>query len=62
MITWYRDSVKVQEDADNSNYTITSAKKNDAGRYRCVTAVTAPGLGVSTAEYTINVTVRCKCT
>jgi len=62
VITWYRDNVKVQEDADNSNYTITSATKNDAGRYRYVAAVTAPGLGISTAECTINVTVRCKCT
>ena len=60
LITWYKGSVKVQEDAGNSNYTISSAKKNHAGRYRCVAAVTAPGLSINTAEYAVDVTVRCK--
>ena len=60
LITWYRNNVKVQEDAGNSNYTITSAKKNDAGRYKCVATVTAPGLSVNPTEYTEDVTVRCK--
>jgi len=59
-ITWYRDNNKVQEDAHNSNFTITPAKRTDAGRYRCVAAVSAPGLGTNTAEYTVDVTVRCK--
>ena len=60
LITWYRGNVKVQEDAGNSNYTISSATKNHAGRYKCVAAVTAPGLSLNTAEYTVDVTVRCK--
>ena len=60
LITWYKGSAKVQEVAVNSNYTISSAKKNDAGRYKCVAAVTAPGLSINTAEYAVDVTVRCK--
>jgi len=60
LITWYRNNVKVQEDAGNSNYTITSAKKNDAGKYKCVAAVTVPGLSVNPTEYTVDVTVRFK--
>lgn len=61
LITWYKGIVKVQEDAGNSNYTISPAKRNDAGRYSCLATVTAPGLSnVNTAEYTVDVTVRCK--
>ena len=60
LITWYRGNVKVQEDAGNSNYTISSAKRSNTGRYKCVAAVTAPGLSLNTAEYTVDVTVRCK--
>ncbi|XP_078351544.1 uncharacterized protein LOC144636256 isoform X3 [Oculina patagonica] len=57
-ITWYRDNVKVQEDPNNSNYTITSATRNHAGTYRCEAVVTAPGLSINPAEYTVAVTVR----
>jgi len=60
LITWFRDNNNVQEDADNSNFTITRAKRTDAGKYRCVAAVNAPGLATNTAEYTVDVTVRCK--
>ncbi|XP_078351543.1 fibroblast growth factor receptor 3-like isoform X2 [Oculina patagonica] len=59
-ITWYRDNVKVQEDPNNSNYTITSATRNHAGTYRCEAVVTAPGLSINPAEYTVAVTVRFK--
>ena len=54
--------MKVQEDPNNSNYTIASANKNHAGTYRCVAVVTAPGLAINPAEYTFDVTVRCKST
>lgn len=61
LITWYKGIVKVQEDAGNSNYTISPAKRNDAGRYRCLATVTAPGLSnINTAEYTVDVAVRFK--
>ena len=52
--------MKVQEDAGNSNYTISSAKRSNAGRYKCVAAVTGTGLSINTAEYTVAVTVQCK--
>ena len=52
----------VQEDPNNSNYTIASAKKNHAGTYKCVAVVTAPGLSINPVEYTVAVTVRCKST
>ncbi|XP_078379844.1 hemicentin-1-like [Oculina patagonica] len=58
LITWYRGSTKVQEDPNNSNYTITSATRNHAGTYRCEAVVTAPGLNINPAEYTVAVTVR----
>ena len=60
LITWYRGSVKVQEDSGNSNYTISSAKRSNAGRYKCIAAVTGTGLSINTAEYTVAVTVQCK--
>ncbi|KAL9964612.1 hypothetical protein ACROYT_G028274 [Oculina patagonica] len=60
LITWYRGSTKVQQDPNNSNYTITSANRNHAGTYRCEAVVTAPGLIVNPAEYTVAVTVRFK--
>ncbi|KAL9964639.1 hypothetical protein ACROYT_G028311 [Oculina patagonica] len=60
LITWYRGSTKVQEDPNNSNYTITSANKNHAGTYRCEAVVTAPGLNINSTEYTVAVTVRFK--
>ncbi|XP_078379822.1 hemicentin-2-like isoform X2 [Oculina patagonica] len=59
-ITWYRGSTKVQEDPNNSNYTITSATRNHAGTYTCEAVVTAPGLSINHAEYTVAVTVRFK--
>ncbi|XP_078379865.1 protein turtle homolog B-like isoform X3 [Oculina patagonica] len=60
LITWYRGSTKVQQDPNNSNYTITSATRNHAGTYRCEAVVTAPGLIVNPAEHTFAVTVRFK--
>ena len=58
--TWYKDNVKIQEDPDKSNYTITTANRNHAGAYRCEAVVTAPGLGPYRTDYSVDVTVRCK--
>ena len=59
---WYKDSVKIQEDPNNSNYTITSASRNDAGTYRCEAVINVPTLGQYSDSYTVQVTVRCKST
>ncbi|XP_022777509.1 neural cell adhesion molecule 1-A-like, partial [Stylophora pistillata] len=56
--TWYKDSVKIQEDPNNSNYTITSANRNDAGTYRCEAVVIAPTLGQYSVPYSVQVSVR----
>ncbi|CAH3167452.1 unnamed protein product [Pocillopora meandrina] len=55
---WYKDSVKIQEDPNNSNYTITSASRNDAGTYRCEAVINVPTLGQYSDSYTVQVTVR----
>lgn len=60
LITWYRDNVKVQEDPNNSNFTIALANKNNTGTYKCEAVVTAPGLIPYRTDYTVAVTVRCK--
>ena len=57
---WYKDSVKMQEDPNNSNYTITSASRNDAGTYKCEAVINVPTLGPYRDSYTVQVTVRCK--
>ena len=59
---WYKDNVKIQEDPNNSNYTITSASRNDAGTYRCEAVINVPTLGQYSDSYTVQVTVRCKST
>lgn len=58
--TWYKDSVKIQEDPNSSNYTITSANRNDAGKYRCEAVVNATTLGQYSVPYSVQVTVRFK--
>ncbi|PFX33228.1 Tyrosine kinase receptor Cad96Ca [Stylophora pistillata] len=40
-----KDDVKVQEDPNNSSYTITSANTNDTEMYRCEAVVNSPTLG-----------------
>ena len=57
---WYKDNVKIQEDPNNSNYTITSASRNDAGTYKCEAVINVPTLGPYRDSYTVQVTVRCK--
>ena len=59
---WYKDNIKIQEDPNNSHYTITSASRNDAGTYRCEAVVNVPTLGQYSDFYTVQVTVRCKST
>ena len=59
---WYKDNIKIQEDRNNSHYTITSASRNDAGTYRCEAVVNVPTLGQYSDSYTVQVTVRCKST
>ena len=59
---WYKDDVKIPEDPNNSNYTITSASRNDAGTYRCEAVINVPTLGQYSDSYTVQVTVRCKST
>lgn len=58
--TWYKNNVKVQEDSNNSNYTLTSANRYQTGMYRCEAVVTAPALGPYKADYNVSVTVRYK--
>ena len=60
LIRWYRDNVKLQEDPNNSNFTIALANKNHTGTYKCEAVVTAPGLGPYRTDYTVAVKVRCK--
>ena len=60
LITWYRDNVKVQEDPNNSNFTIALANKNHTGSYKCEAVVTAPGLVPYKTDDTVAVIVRCK--
>ncbi|XP_066025226.1 hemicentin-2-like isoform X2 [Pocillopora verrucosa] len=55
---WYKDNIKIQEDRNNSHYTITSASRNDAGTYRCEAVVNVPTLGQYSDSYTVQVTVR----
>ncbi|XP_066025272.1 neural cell adhesion molecule 1-like [Pocillopora verrucosa] len=55
---WYKDNVKILEDQNNSNYTITSASRNDAGTYRCEAVINVPTLGQYSDSYTVQVTVR----
>ena len=54
--------VKILEDQNNSNYTITSASRNDAGTYRCEAVINVTTLGQYSDYYTVQVTVRCKST
>ena len=57
--TWKKDGVVIQQGLD-SNYTITSAKKEDKGQYTCEAVVSAPGLSIPPASYIVDIRVRCK--
>ena len=56
-ITWTKGSSVKQV----TNYTISSAAKEDAGTYTCTARVSVPGLSVQPDNYQLTVIVRCKC-
>ena len=58
-ITWTKGSTVVQQ-TSISNYTISSAAKDDSGTYTCTAQVTVPGLSVQPDNYQVTLTVRCK--
>ena len=58
-ITWTKGSTVVQQ-TSISNYTISSAAKDDSGTYTCTAQLTVPGLSVQPDNYQVNVTVRRK--
>ena len=58
-ITWRKGSTIIPQNS-NSNYTIASANKDHAGFYTCTAVVSAPGLTLNNAVYTVQVTVKCK--
>ena len=58
-ITWTKGS-SVKQQTSVTNYTISSAAKEDAGTYTCTAGVTVPGLSVQPENYQVTVTVRCK--
>ena len=58
--TWKKDGVVIQQ-GQESNYTITSAKKEDKGQYTCEAVVSVPELGYTRyASYTVDIKVKCK--
>ena len=58
-ITWTKGSTVVQQ-TSISNYTISSAAKDDSGTYTCTAQLTVPGLSVQPDNYQVTVTVRRK--
>lgn len=54
---WEKDGSVLQQ-GTTSNYTISSAKKEDGGSYKCTAEVYAPGLGTYTAFYSVDVKVK----
>ena len=58
-ITWTKGS-SVKQQTSVTNYTISSAAKEDAGTYTCTARGTVPGLSVQSENYQVTVTVRCK--
>ena len=59
-ITWTKGS-SVKQQTSITNFTISSAAKEDAGLYTCTARVTVPDLSVPSDNYQVTVTVRCKC-
>ena len=58
--TWKKNGVIIQQH-QGSNYTITSAKKEDRGQYTCEAVVSIPELSFTHyASYTVDVKVKCK--
>ncbi|XP_073254870.1 limbic system-associated membrane protein-like [Porites lutea] len=58
-ITWTKGSTVLQQ-TSISNYTISSAAKDDSGTYTCTAQVTVPGLSVQPDNYQVTLTVRHK--
>ena len=58
-ITWTKGS-SVKQQTSITNYTISSAAKEDAGTYTCTARVTVPGLSGQAENYQVTVIVRCK--
>ena len=57
--TWRKDSKVVQKKSGlSSNYTISTANKDDTGTYTCTN--TAASVPLDSANYTVVVIVRCK--
>ncbi|XP_068687443.1 protein turtle homolog B-like isoform X1 [Montipora foliosa] len=54
---WEKDGAVLQQ-GTTSNYTISSAKKEDRGRYKCTAEVVAPGLATDSASYSVDVKVK----
>ena len=59
-ITWNKGSL-VKQQTSITNYTISSAAKEDAGIYTCTARVTGTGLSLQPDNYLVTVIVRCKC-
>ena len=58
--TWKKDGAVIQQ-SQESNYTITSAKKEDRGQYTCEAVVSVPELSYTRyASYTVDIKVKCK--
>ncbi|XP_015760642.1 PREDICTED: hemicentin-1-like isoform X2 [Acropora digitifera] len=56
--TWKRNGAVIQQ-GQESNYTITSAKKEDKGLYTCEAVVSVPELGYTrSASYTVDIKVK----
>lgn len=56
--TWKRNGAVIQQ-GQESNYTITSAKKEDKGQYTCEAVVSVPELSYTrSANYTVDVKVK----
>ncbi|XP_068687446.1 uncharacterized protein [Montipora foliosa] len=54
----WEKGVAVLQQGTTSNYTISKAKKEDRGRYKCTAEVSAPGLGTYRDSYFVDVMVK----
>jgi len=55
--TWRKDSSIIQQTSDSS-FIITSTNKDHRGTYTCTAQVSAPGLSINPAQYSVHVIVR----